>query len=163
MSDKEKFIDKKIKELQNDLKLSFKMTDEVIDISYRKAVNDIQNFSTSNKESIKNSQNKSELPVKTISPNSLKYQEKLEEYLQNKDEFEKFLKAKNRILDGRQKRFSSKSDTYNLKEAIKQEKLDIYKKIIDKIEYARDLMTIYDYCRQEVEKINNDKHEYLWP
>ena len=58
MTDKEKFINRKIKELQDNFKLSFKMTAEIIDISYRQAVNDIQNFNTSNKESKKDIQKK---------------------------------------------------------------------------------------------------------
>ena len=155
MTDKEKYIDKKIKELQNDLKLTFKMTEEIIDISYRQAVNDIQNFDTSNKESKKNVQKK---PWSDSSPkfNTIKYQENVEEYLKNKDEFEKFLAAKNKPQDGRQKRFGPKSDEKALKEVIKNEKLNVYRNIINKLESSRDLLTVYDYCRQEVEKINND-------
>ncbi len=156
MSDREKYIDKKIKELQDDLKLSFKMTEEVIDITYRQAVKDIQNFDISNiKESKKNEPRKpwSEPSIKT---NTIDYQEKLEEYLRNKDDFEKFLAVKNKPQDGRQKRFGPKSDTKALNEVIKNEKLDIYKRIIDKLETSRDLLVVYDYCRKEVEKINND-------
>ena len=155
MSDREKYIDKKIKELQDDLKLSFKMTEEVIDITYRQAVNDIQNFDTSNKESKKNVQKKpwSEPSTKT---NTIDYQEKLEEYLRNKDDFEKFLAVKNKPQDGRQKRFGPKSDAKTLDEVIKNEKLNIYKRVINKLETSRDLLVVYDYCRQEIEKINND-------
>lgn len=161
MSDREKYIDKKIKELQDNLKLSFKMTEEVIDISYRQAVNDIQNFDTSNKESKKNVQKKpwSEPSTKT---NTIDYQDKLEEYLNNKDEFEKFLAAKNKPQDGRQKRFGPKSDTKALKEVIKNSKLEIYKNVIERMEVSRDLYVVYDYCRKEVEKINNDFDE-IWP
>lgn len=161
MSDREKYIDKKIKELQDNLKLSFKMTEEVIDISYRQAVNDIQNFDTSNKESKKNVQKKpwSEPSTKT---NTIDYQDKLEEYLNNKDEFEKFLAAKNKPQDGRQKRFGPKSDNKALKEVIKNSKLEIYKNVIERMEVSRDLYAVYDYCRQEVEKINNDFDD-IWP
>lgn len=161
MSDREKYIDKKIKELQDNLKLSFKMTEEVIDISYRQAVNDIQNFDTSNKESKKNVQKKpwSESSTKT---NTIDYQDKLEEYLNNKDEFEKFLAAKNKPQDGRQKRFGPKSDNKALKEVIKNAKLEIYKNVIERMEVSRDLYAVYDYCRQEVEKINNDFDD-IWP
>ena len=156
MADKEKYIDKKIKELQNDLKLTFKMTEEIIDISYRQAVNDIQNFDTSNKESKKNVQKK---PWSDSSPksNTIKYQENVEEYLKNKDDFEKFLAAKNNIKSSdRFRRFGPKTDEEILTDTIKKVKLDIYKKIIDKIDSSRDLITIYDYCRREVEKINEE-------
>ena len=44
MTDKEKYVNRKIKELQDNFKLSFKMTEEIIDISYRQAIDDIQNF-----------------------------------------------------------------------------------------------------------------------
>ena len=161
MSDREKYIDKKIKELQDNLKLSFKMTEEVIDISYRQAVNDISNFDNSNKESKKNQQRKpwSEPSIKA---NTIEYQEKFEEYLQNKNDFEKFLEAKNKLQDGRQKRFGPKSDEKALKEVIRNDKLNIYKCIIDKIESSRNLLEIYDYCRKEVEKINNDIDD-IWP
>jgi len=155
MSDREKYIDKKIKELQDNLKLSFKMTEEVIDISYRQAVNDIQNFEKSNNESKKNVQKKpwSEPSTKI---NTIDFQEKLDEYLKNKDDFEKFLAAKNKLQDGRQKRFGPKSDTKALNEVIKNAKLEIYKNVIERMEVSRDLYTVYDYCRKEVEKINND-------
>lgn len=161
MSDREKYIDKKIKELQDDLKLSFKMTEEVIDISYRQAVKDIQNFDISNKESKKNVQRKpwSEPSTKI---NTVDYQEKFEEYLRNKDDFEKFLAVKNKPQDGRQKRFGPKSDDMVLKEVITNEKLKIYKNIINKIDISRDLLVVYDYCRQEVEKINNNIDD-IWP
>ncbi len=161
MSDREKYIDKKIKELQDDLKLSFKMTEEIIDISYRQAVNDISNFENSNKESKKNQQRKP-WSEPSIKQNSIEYQEKFEEYLQNKNDFEKFLEAKNKLQDGRQKRFGPKSDDKALKEVIKNEKLKIYKNIIDKIDKSRDLLVVYDYCRQEVEKINNG-YDDIWP
>lgn len=160
MTDKEKYINRKIKELQDDLKLSFKMTEEIIDISYRHAIDDMQNFENSNKESKKNQQRKpwSEPSIKT---NSIEYQENFEEYLQNKNDFEKFLETKNKLQDGRQKRFGPKSDDKALKEVIKNEKLKIYKNIIDKIDISRDLLVVYDYCRQEVEKINNG-YDDIW-
>ena len=161
MSDREKYIDKKIKELQDNLKLSFKMTEEVIDISYRQAVNDIQNFDTSNNESKKNVQKKP-LSESSTKINTIDYQDKLKEYLNNKDEFEKFLAAKNKPQDGRQKRFGPKSDNKSLKEVIKNSKLEIYKNVIERMEVSRDLYAVYDYCRQEVEKINNDFDD-IWP
>ena len=48
------------------------------------------------------------------------------------------------------------TDEEILTDTIKKVKLDIYKKIIDKIDSSRDLITIYDYCRREVEKINEE-------
>lgn len=40
---KEEKIQENIKQLQNDISYSFKQTSEVIDIIYRKAVNDVNN------------------------------------------------------------------------------------------------------------------------
>lgn len=163
MTDKEKFINRKIKELQNNFKLSFKMTEEIIDISYRQAVNDIQNFNTSNKESKKDiqkkpwSENTSPNLKESLVIDSPEYKDKINEYLKNKDDFEKFLAAKNDIKSsGRFRRFGPKTDEETLTDTIKKVKLDIYKKVIDKIDSSRDLLTIYDYCRKEVEKINEE-------
>ena len=82
--------------------------------------------------------------------------------MNNKDEFEKFLAAKNKPQDGRQKRFGPKSDNKALKEVIKNAKLEIYKNVIERMEVSRDLYAVYDYCRQQVEKINNDFDD-IWP
>lgn len=161
MTDKEKYINRKIKELQDNFKLSFKMTEEIIDISYRQAIDDIQIFNTSNKESKKNvqtkswSENTSKKLEESLIVGSPEYNDKLNEYLKNKDDFENFLAAKNNIQkSGRYRRYNSKTDEEILTDTIKNVKLDIYKKIIDKIDSSRDLLSIYDYCRREVEKIN---------
>lgn len=161
MTDKEKYISRKIKELQDNFKLSFKMTEEIIDISYRQAIDDIQNFNTSNKESKKNvqtkhlSENASKKLEESLIAGSPEYNDKINEYLKNKDDFEKFLSAKNNIQNsGRYGRRNYKTDEEILTDTIKNIKLDIYRKIIDKIDSSRDLLSIYDYCRKEVEKIN---------
>lgn len=167
MNDKEKYINRKIKELQDNFKLSFKMTEEIIDISYRQAVNDIQNFNTSNKKSKKDvqtkpwSENTSKKLEESLITGSPEYNDKLNEYLKNKDDFEKFLSAKNNIQNsGRYGRYNHKTDEEILTDTIKKIKLDIYRKIIDKIDSSRDLLYIYDYCRKEVEKINETD---IWP
>lgn len=163
MTDKEKYVNRKIKELQDNFKLSFKMTEEIIDISYRQAIDDIQNFNTSNKKSKKDvqkkpwSENSSKKLEESLIVDSPEYNDKLNEYLKNKDDFEKFLVAKNNIQkSGRYRRYDSKTDEEILTDTIKNIKLDIYRKIIDKIDSSRDLLTIYDYCRKEVEKINEE-------
>ena len=62
------------------------MTNEIIDISYRQAVNDIQNFNTSNKESKKDiqkkpwSENTSKKLEESLVIDSPEYKDKINEY-----------------------------------------------------------------------------------
>ena len=147
MTDNSNYIERKIKELQNNMKLSFKMTDEVIDIVYRQAVEDLKKFENSNREPKNERQNK-----------DLQYFDEVEEYTKYKEDFKKYLELRN----SSPKRFGSK---YNDKQEtidgyIKRERLETYRKVINKIDKSRDLITVYDFCRNEIEKINNDES---WP
>ena len=159
MTDKEKYINRKIKELQDNFKLSFKMTAEIIDISYRQAIDDIQNFNTSNKKSKKDvqtkswSENTSKKLEESLIVGSPEYNDKLNEYLKNKDDFEKFISIINEKIVNRYRKYN-RTEEETASEIIKKIKLDIYKNIIDKIDSSRDLLSVYDYCRKEVEKIN---------
>ena len=143
MADNSNYIEKKIKALQEDMKFSFKMTDEVIDIVYRQAVEDTKNFENSNKE------------PKKESPKTLEYFDNVEEYVKNKEDFMKYLEIKKSTP----KQFGRKRNDKNhsLEYYIKREILEVYRKIIEKIDKDRDLMSLYDYCRKEVEKINYDE------
>lgn len=144
MTDNSNYIEKKIKELQNDMKFSFKMTDEVIDIVYRQAVEDLKKFDNSNKESKKEHQNK-----------NLQYFDEVEEYTKYKEDFKKYLELRN----SSPKRFGNKINDkqQTIDSYIKRERLETYRKVINKIDKSRDLMTVYDFCRNEIEKINNDE------
>lgn len=144
MTDNSNYIEKKIKELQNDMKLSFKMTDEVIDIVYRQAVEDLKKFDNSNKEPKKERQNK-----------DLQYFDEVEEYTKYKEDFKKYLELRN----SSPKRFGNKINDkqQTIDSYIKRERLETYRKVINKIDKSRDLITVYDFCRKEIEKINNDE------
>ena len=144
MTDNSNYIERKIKELQNNMKLSFKMTDEVIDIVYRQAVEDLKKFDNSNKEPRKERQNK-----------NLQYFDEVEEYTKYKEDFKKYLELKN----SSPKRFGNKINDKQLTidSYVKRERLETYRKVINKIDNSRDLMTVYDFCRNEIEKINNDE------
>jgi len=150
--DKE-FIQERIEALQSDNKLCFKQTNEIIEIAYRAAIDDIS--SEVGNKTVKNSDSQSKLKA------ALSKVEELELELEKANQLNQELKTKSVS-----KKFGTKTNpetkftnkTIEEKYWVLTGKLDSLNKVFDWIYYdKKDLMTIYSELKNLISQLNDQK------
>lgn len=132
---KEEVIAKNVKELQDDIKYSFKQTSEVIDIIYRKGVNDAEK----------------EIPKHTVQTNKEKTEDKKERTVVGT-----VVVASSKDLN---KQFGSKgqnTDELTVDQRIQRAKRDAYYDILSEIEKQKDLSSVYIYVKNKCKEFGED-------
>lgn len=124
---KEEKIQENIKQLQNDISYSFKQTSEVIDIIYRKAVNDIDNEKS----------NAAVLEIKGASQNDI--------IVQSSKDLNKHFGSKANDAD------------ININQKINRAKRDSYYDILKYVESNKhDLIDVYNYIKEKCKEFGED-------
>ena len=124
---KEEKIQENIKQLQNDISYSFKQTSEVIDIIYRKAVNDAD----------------SEKPNVTVLP--LKDTTKNDIIVQSSKDLNKHFGSKRN------------NDDISIEQKINRAKRDSYYDILKYVESNKhDLIDVYNYIKEKCKEFGED-------
>ena len=124
---KEEKIQENIKRLQNDISYSFKQTSEVIDIIYRKAVNDIDNEKS----------NAAVLEIKGASQNDI--------IVQSSKDLNKHFGSKANDAD------------ININQKINRAKRDSYYDILKYVESNKhDLIDVYNYIKEKCKEFGED-------
>lgn len=124
---KEEKIQENIKQLQNDISYSFKQTSEVIDIIYRKAVNDVNNEKS----------NTAVLEVKDATQNDI--------IVQSSKDLNKHFGSKVNDVD------------INIEQKINRAKRDSYYDMLKYIESNKhDLIDVYNYIKEKCKEFGED-------
>ena len=124
---KEEKIQENIKQLQNDISYSFKQTSEVIDIIYRKAVNDVDNDKS----------NTTVLEVKDALQNDI--------IVQSSKDLNKHFRSKVNDAD------------INIEQKINRAKRDSYYDILKYVESNKhDLIDVYNYIKEKCKEFGED-------
>lgn len=124
---KEEKIQENIKQLQNDISYSFKQTSEVIDIIYRKAVNDVNNEKS----------NTAVLEIKDASQNDI--------IVQSSKDLNKHFGSKANDAD------------ININQKINRAKRDSYYDILKYVESNKhDLIDVYNYIKEKCKEFGED-------
>lgn len=124
---KEEKIQENIKQLQNDISYSFKQTSEVIDIIYRKAVNDVNSEKS----------NTAVLEVKDASQNDI--------IVQSSKDLNKQFGSKVNDAD------------INIEQKINRAKRDSYYDILKYVESNKhDLIDVYNYIKEKCKEFGED-------
>ena len=124
---KEEKIQENIKQLQNDISYSFKQTSEVIDIIYRKAVNDVNNEKS----------NTAVLEVKDAHQNDI--------IIQSSKDLNKQFGSKVNDAD------------INIEQKINRAKRDSYYDILKYVESNKhDLIDVYNYIKEKCKEFGED-------
>ena len=124
---KEEKIQENIKQLQNDISYSFKQTSEVIDIIYRKAVNDVDNDKS----------NTTVLEVKDAPQNDI--------IVQSSKDLNKHFRSKVNDAD------------INIEQKINRAKRDSYYDILKYVESNKhDLIDVYNYIKEKCKEFGED-------
>lgn len=124
---KEEKIQENIKQLQNDISYSFKQTSEVIDIIYRKAVNDVNSEKS----------NATVLEVKDASQNDI--------IVQSSKDLNKRFGSKVNDAD------------INIEQKINRAKRDSYYDILKYVESNKhDLIDVYNYIKEKCKEFGED-------
>lgn len=124
---KEEKIQENIKQLQNDISYSFKQTSEVIDIIYRKAINDIDNEKS----------NAAVLEIKGASQNDI--------IVQSSKDLNKHFGSKANDAD------------ININQKINRAKRDSYYDILKYVESNKhDLIDVYNYIKEKCKEFGED-------
>lgn len=124
---KEEKIQENIKQLQNDISYSFKQTSEVIDIIYRKAINDIDNEKS----------NAAVLEIKDATQNDI--------IVQSSKDLNKRFGSKVNDAD------------INIEQKINRAKRDSYYDILKYVESNKhDLIDVYNYIKEKCKEFGED-------
>ena len=124
---KEEKIQENIKQLQNDISYSFKQTSEVIDIIYRKAINDVDNEKS----------NTTALEVKDALQNDI--------IVQSSKDLNKHFRSKVNDAD------------INIEQKINRAKRDSYYDILKYVESNKhDLIDVYNYIKEKCKEFGED-------
>ena len=137
----EEFLKERIKALQNDTKLCFKQTNEIIEIAYNSAIKDCNEFAM--------------VPIKPIeqTPNQDSKINDLKAELNATNALLQSYKDKLKKISDNQKESSNKWDKI-------EGKLEAYNRIYDLIYGGKDLMDVYGFIKNEISDLISEKRMY---
>lgn len=137
----EEFLKERIKALQNDTKLYFKQTNEIIEIAYNSAIKDCNEFAMVPLKPIK------QIPNQDSKINDLKAE------LNATNALLQSYKDKLKKISDNQKESSNKWDKI-------EGKLEAYNRIYDLIYGGKDLMDVYGFIKNEISDLISEKRMY---
>lgn len=140
MNQKE-FLQERIKALQNDTKLCFKQTNEIIEIAYNSAIKDVIEFAITPTKPMDQTPNQ-DSKINDLKAELAKANTSLQSY---KDKLKK--------ISDKQKESSSKWDKI-------EGKLEAYNQIYDLIYGGQDLMDVYGFIKNEISNLISEKRMY---